>query len=100
MNHMLCRNRVRNFDQWKQVFDSHADAHRRAGLKLVHLWQDDDSPSQVFFLFEIEDIKRARAFINSPDAPGSARESGLIEGEYHFFRQSQGYGAPAPVEAK
>ena len=45
MNYMLCRNRVRNFDQWKRVFDGHADAHRGAGLKLVHLWQDEDNPS-------------------------------------------------------
>jgi hypothetical protein len=99
MNYMLCRNRVRNFSAWKRVFDSHADAHRKAGLKLVHLWQDDDSPSQVFFLFEVEDVTRARAFVNSPDAPSAARESGLIEGEFHFFKQSQGYGAPIPADA-
>ena len=97
MKYMLCRNRVRNFDHWKRVFDSHADAHRSAGLKLVHLWQDEDIPSQVFFLFEVQDAARARAFVNSPDATKSARESGLIEGEFHFFRQSQGYGAPAEV---
>ena len=99
MNHMLCRNRVRNFNTWKKVFDSHADAHRKAGLKLVHLWQDEDSPSQVFFLFEIEDIARAKAFVNGPDAQKSAQASGLIEGEFHFFRQSQGYGAPTPETA-
>jgi hypothetical protein len=97
MNYMLCRNRVRNFAQWKRVFDGHADAHRKAGLKLVHLWQDEDMPSQVFFLFEIEDIARARAFVTGPDAPESARESGLIESEFHFFRQSQGYGASTPA---
>jgi hypothetical protein len=99
MKHMLCRNRVRNFDTWKRVFDSHADAHRAAGLKLVHLWQDDESPSQVFFLFEVEDAARARAFMDRPDAQTAARESGLIEGEFHFFRQSQGYGVVEPATA-
>jgi hypothetical protein len=98
MNYMLCRNRVRNFARWKRVFDSHADAHRKAGLKLVHLWQDEDIPSQVFFLFEIEDVARAKAFVTGPDAPESARESGLIESEFHFFRQSQGYGSPTVAE--
>lgn len=99
MNYMLCRNRVRNFARWKRVFDSHADAHRGAGLKLVHLWQDEDIPSQVFFLFEVEDVARARAFLNGPGATESARESGLIEGEFHFFRQSLGYGAVEPAPA-
>ena len=100
MNYMLCRNRVRNFEQWKHVFDSHADAHRGAGLKLVHLWQDADSPSQVFFLFEVEDIARARAFVTASDAASAAHDSGLIEGEFHFFRQSQGYGAAEPAIVK
>ena len=95
MNYMLCRNRIRNFKQWKRVFDGHAEAHRGAGLKLVHLWQDADTPSQVFFLFEVEDIARARAFVSGPAASKSASESGLIEGEFHFFKQSQGYGVPA-----
>ena len=105
MNYMLCRNRVRNFDRWKLVFDSHADAHRAAGLKLVHVWQEMDSLRNVFFLFEVEDIARARAFLDSQDAAASARECGLIEGDFRFFSQSLGYGesgeveSPAPREA-
>lgn len=99
MNYMLCRNRVRNFDQWKNVFDSHADAHRAAGLKLVHLWQELDNPRHVFFLFEIEDIARARAFLDSPDATASANESGLIEGDFRFFSRSLAYGPPAEVKS-
>ena len=94
MNYMLCRNRVRNFARWKRVFDSHADAHRSAGLKLMHLWQADDNPHQVFFLFEVGDVAKARAFVTGPTATESVQESGLIEGDIHFFRDSLGYGAP------
>jgi len=32
---MLCRNRVTDFSKWKAVFDSHAQAHRAAGLRSV-----------------------------------------------------------------
>jgi hypothetical protein len=31
MIHLLCRNKVADFAKWKQVFDSHARAHREAG---------------------------------------------------------------------
>jgi hypothetical protein len=92
MNYMLCRNRVRNFDYWKGVFDSHADAHRAAGLKLVHLWYELNSPRNVFFLFEVEDFERARAFLDTFDTAASARESGLIEGDFRCFSESLGYG--------
>lgn len=32
---MLCQNRVADFSKWKAVFDSHAQAHRAAGLRSV-----------------------------------------------------------------
>jgi hypothetical protein len=94
MNYVLCRHRVRNFDYWKGVFDSQADAHCAAGLKLVHLWHEADNPRQVFFLFELENVERARSFLDSSVATESARKLGLIEGDFHFFNESLGYGLP------
>ena len=100
MNYMLCRNRVRNFDHWKGVFDTHADAHRAAGLKLVHLWYELNNPRNIFFLFEVEDVERARAFLESADATRAEHESGLIEGDFRFFGQSLGYGPLNEVESR
>jgi hypothetical protein len=94
MNYVLCRHRVRNFDYWKGVFDSQADAHCAAGLKLVHLWHEADNPRQVFFLFELENVERARSFLDSSVAAESASKSGLIEGDFHYFNESLGYGLP------
>jgi hypothetical protein len=100
MNYILCRNRVRNFDQWKGVFDSHTEAHRAAGLKLVHLWYELDSPRNIFFLFEAEDMERARAFLDSSEAAASAHQSGLIEGDFRFLSQSLGYGQLGEAESR
>jgi len=100
MNYMLCRNRVRNFDQWKSVFDTHADAHRAAGLKLVHLWYELNNPRNIFFLFEVEDVERARAFLENADATKAEHESGLIEGDFRFFGQSMGYGPLSEAESR
>src|SRR5262245_39523436 len=98
MNYILCRNRVRNFDYWKGVFDSRADAHREAGLKLLHLWYELDSPRNVFFLFEAEDIERARKFLDS-DLTAAERQSGLIEGDFRFFSPSLSYGVLNEAES-
>jgi len=100
MNYMLCRNRVRNFDQWKGVFDTHAEAHRAAGLKLVHLWYELNNPRNIFFLFEVEDVERARAFLENADATKAEHESGLIEGDFRFFGQSMGYGPLSEAESR
>jgi hypothetical protein len=88
---MLCRNRVSDFSKWKSVFDSHAEAHRDAGLRLVNLWRSIEEPANIFFVLEVEDLDRAREFINSPDSARAGEESGVVDGEYHFVESAPGY---------
>ena len=88
---MLCRNRVWDFSKWKDVFDSHAQAHRDAGLHLKNIWRELEEPNNVFFLFEVTDLKKARAFICNPVASQAGKTSGVVDGEYHFLESSPGY---------
>ncbi|HXQ81966.1 MAG TPA: hypothetical protein VN775_11670 [Opitutaceae bacterium] len=88
MTYMLCRNRVSDFRRWKRVFDSHAGAHEAAGLLLTGLWRDAVRPNEVFFLFEVRDKRRAKAFIAAPGAAEAGAASGVIDGEYHFIRDA------------
>ena len=91
MTHMLCRNKVASFEKWREVFRSHEAAHREAGLVLEYLWRDAADPENVFYLFRVEDLEKAKAFISAPDAAEAAQESGVIEGEYHFVESTSGY---------
>jgi len=92
MTHMLCRNRVGDFAGWKRVFDSHAEAHREAGLKLIQLWRSIDDPNNVFFLFEVSSIEKARAFLRAPAASEARQSSGVLDGpDIHFLEAVEGY---------
>lgn len=88
---MLCRNRVADFGKWKAVFDSHAQAHQQAGLRLMNLWRGVEEPNNVFFLFEVASLDKARAFISNPVAAEAGKASGVLDGEYHFLESSAGY---------
>jgi hypothetical protein len=88
MNYLLCRNRVAGFRRWKRIFDSHAGAHRAAGLLLKGLWRESGKPNEVFFLFEVSNVRKARAFICAPAAAKAAAASGVVEGEFHIIRDS------------
>ena len=88
---MLCRNRVSDFAKWKGVFDSHAHAHCDAGLHLKDIWRGVEEPNNVFFLFEVTDAAKARAFISNPAAAEAGKTSGVIDGEYHFLENCAGY---------
>ncbi len=91
MTYMLCRNRVVEFSRWKSVFASHQSAHREAGLKLVKLWQSVEEPNNVFFLFEVASVEKAREFIGNPEAAKAGEASGVLDGEYHFIEDVGGY---------
>jgi hypothetical protein len=89
--YLLCRNRVADFVRWKGVFASHAAAHGAAGLRLVNIWRSVEEPNNVFFLFEVASVEKAREFIGNPAAAEAGRASGVIDGEYHFIEDAGGY---------
>jgi hypothetical protein len=91
MIYMLCRNRVADFPKWRAVFASHQAAHRNAGLQLVDLWRGVEEPNNIFFLFEVASMDKAREFIGNPEAAKAAQASGVIDGEYHFIEDAGGY---------
>jgi len=91
MTYMLCRNRVEDFAKWKAVFDSHAAAHRDAGLRLVNVWRCVEEPNNIFFVFEVARMSKANEFIRNPDAAEAGAASGVIDGEYHFVESAPGY---------
>jgi hypothetical protein len=77
MWHMLVRHRVAEFEAWRRVFAGHAAAQRDAGLALAHVWRSQDDPQEVFLLFEVANLERARAFVTSPAVPGAQLASGV-----------------------
>jgi hypothetical protein len=76
MHYLLCTHRVADFERFTQTLREHASAHAAAGLRARHVWRGVDDPRQVFFLFEVADLEKARAFLASLDAerakPGAA----------------------------
>lgn len=82
---MLCRNRVADFAKWKAVFDSHTAQHRAAGLRLRDLWHDIADPNNFYFVFEVADLDKARAFVTAPRGAEIGKEAGVLDGEYHFL---------------
>ena len=91
MTYLLCRNRVADFSRWKAVFASHAQAHQRAGLRLVNLWRSVAEPNNVFFVFEVASVEKATEFISNPEAAKAGEASGVLDGEYHFVEDAGGY---------
>ena len=87
MAYMLVRNKVRDFDAWKSVFDAEWDRAGDAGLEVVKLWRSMEDPGEVFFLLSISDIDRARAFTADPASAAAGERAGVLEGELHYVEE-------------
>ncbi len=88
MTYMLVRNKVRDFDVWKKVFDEGTGTASEAGLGLVHLWRSIEDPNEVFFLLSVSDMDRARAFTADPAAAATGERSGVLEGELKYVEDA------------
>ena len=91
MTYMLCRNRVADFSQWKAVFAANAGVAQAAGLRLVNMWRSVEEPNNVFFMFEVASMDKAREFISNPEAAKAGEASGVVDGECHFVEDAGGY---------
>ena len=85
MTALLCRHKVADFATWKRVFDSHTKAHKEAGMTLKHLWRNLEEPGEVFLLFNIEDVAKAKAFLNAPRSPEARQQSGVTDTPDTYF---------------
>jgi hypothetical protein len=91
MTYLLCRNRVADFAHWKSIFSSHQPQHMEAGLILKKLWRSSENANNVFFLFEVTSMDKARAFIGSSQAAKVGQSAGVLDGDYYFLDDAGGY---------
>lgn len=61
---MLAKLRNVKFDDIQQVLTKDAPQHAQEGLHLEHLWENVDDSNEILFLFRVDDINHAKAFID------------------------------------
>ncbi len=65
MHYMLCKQKVDDFDEFKRILASHDLAHHASGFRVQRIWRNIDDPDQVFFICEVWDVAKAKAFVKS-----------------------------------
>jgi len=81
----MIRHKVKDFSEWKPVYDGHITARQGAGLKKVFVLQNADDPDEVVILFEAEDHTRARELATSEDLQQAMERAGVIDRPDIYF---------------
>ena len=68
MGMMIIRHKVRDYGQWRPIFDGHVEMQRAAGLINPRVYHSADSnKSEIVVVFDTEDTKKAKDFAASAD---------------------------------
>lgn len=86
--YLLIRHKVKDFTAWKQGYDAHLPKRTEAGLAEKYLLRADSDPNEVFLLFEVQDLSRAKAFSESADLRERMQKLGVVDKPDIYFLNS------------
>ena len=83
--YFLIRHQVVDYDQWRQVYVGHAAERRQAGFREVRLFRNMENPNEVIILFEIDDVEKAKAFLESDETREKMKEAQVTDTPDVYF---------------
>ena len=89
MGMMIVRHKVRDYGQWRPIFDGHVEVQRAAGLIKPRVYHSADSDkSEIVVVFETEDTRMAKAFAASADLKEAMIKAGVLDTPTIYFLES------------
>jgi hypothetical protein len=89
MGMMIIRHKVRDYGQWRPVFDRHAEMQKAAGLSNPRVYHSADSnKSEIVVVFDTKDTKMAKDFAASADLKEAMTEAGVVDMPTIYFLES------------
>ena len=78
MAHLLVHHKVKDYNEWKPVFDSHASARSQSGSKGGKVFRNSSNPNELFVVLEWDSIKNAQKFAESDKTKEVMKNAGVV----------------------
>ncbi len=75
---VIVQHEVKDFAQWKPVFDADEPNRAKAGVKLLGLYTSVKNPNDVTMIFEAAGAEVLDAFMSDPHLQEAMKEGGVI----------------------
>ncbi len=97
VKYIIVRHRVRDYAQWKKVFDATLEDCFKAGLRGGDVCRDANDPQMITVAMKCTDLKAASEFIESPRIKEAMEQGGVID-QPQVLLLEQLAEVPEPVE--
>jgi hypothetical protein len=89
MGMMIIRHKVRDYGQWRPIFNKHAEMQKAAGLSNLRVYHSADSNrSEIIVVFDTKDTKMAKDFAASVELKEAMTEAGVVDIPTIYFLES------------
>ncbi len=75
---VIMQHEVKDFAQWKPIFDADEPNRAKAGVKQVGLYTSVKNPNDVTMIFEAPGAEVLDAFMSDPHLQEAMKEGGVI----------------------
>ena len=79
VTHLHAGFKVRDYQQWKQSYDAHAEQRKASGEASFQVFRNVDDPNTITVLSVQESAEKVRAFLESPSLKAAMKASGITE---------------------
>ena len=86
MGMMIIRHKVRDYGQWRPIFDAHAEMQKAAGLSNPRVYHSADSnKSEIVLVFDTKQTKMAKDFAASAELREAMTKAGVVDTPTIYF---------------
>lgn len=72
------KHEVKDFSNWKHVYDDFMPTAKAKGVKEEHVFRDSKAPQQVIVTHVFQSIKDANEFFNSDELKNAMKNAGVV----------------------
>ena len=73
------KHKVKDYSQWRVLFDGDQDRLASIGVILLNVMQSIDDPNEVHFIFDIPDFGAFVHMMQTPHSKGLLLKAGVLE---------------------
>ena len=78
MTTVIISHEVKNYSDWKKVYDADEVNRTKAGLKVTSLYQSVDNSNMITLVGEAPSVEAVKQFMSNPELKAAMEKGGVI----------------------
>ncbi len=74
----ILNHEVKDYDEWRVVFDADEERRLKAGVKMKKVFRELDNPNKITMIGKASSLEAFQSFMNNPELKEKMEQGGVI----------------------